>query len=83
MGVFGLGGTQSLRFHGTGKLMSPAPPRGINRSASWKGIKSSGNKSTRELKHAIKANNHLAPTQLGKAAVKIMKSQGISVNITL
>ncbi len=83
MGVFGLGGTRKLRFFGTGKLMNPSPPGRLNRSAGMKAIRLSGGKSTREMKQKMQENNSIDPRQLGQAAVKITKSQGISVNITV
>jgi len=83
MGAFGVGSTKPITFIGTGKPVSPSPPQRIDRSASSKGITFSGGKSARELMSKIRANIEMTPKELGDGAVKLSKSMGISINVTI
>ena len=72
-----------MTFLHNGKRMSPSPPQPPDRSALRKGVVFSGNKSVIELNSLLKQSGQLNPQELGDGAVRIMKSLGMSVNITI
>ena len=75
--------TPVLRFIHNGKPVNPSPPRPPSRDALRKGIMFSSNETTGELKAMIKQKNQVTPQEIGDGAVKILKSLGLSVNITV
>jgi len=83
MGMFGVGSFKPLTFISNGKPVNPAPPAGIDRTPSRNGIMFTGSSSTREFQQKVRAKNSMTPQELGSNAVKISKSLGISVNITI
>lgn len=55
----------------------------LNRQPSQKGIQMSGIKSRREFAQKISQSRTPNPQSLGRGAVSLQKSSGISINVTI
>lgn len=77
--------TPPLTFRATGKPVSPAkyPQIRLNREPMRKGIEQSGIQKYGEFADLVKKQSQIDFRSLGKGAVKLSKSLGISVNITI
>ena len=77
--------TPPLTFRGTGKPVSPAkyPQIRVNREPMRKGVQQSGVRKYGEFINLVKQQSQVDFRSLGKGAVKLSKSLGISVNVTI
>lgn len=73
----------TLTFYGTGRPMNPFVNLRVNREPSRVGILYSGVRTKGEFNRAIKERRVPDINALGKGAVKLQKSLGISVNVTI
>ena len=78
-----IGSFRPLTFLHSNKPVSPAKPRPIDRTPGQKGIRMSGKVSFREFQNNIHSDAEVSPQQLGRGAVRLLKSSGISVNIVI
>ena len=74
-----------LTFRGTGKPVRPAtyPQIRVNREPMRKGVEQSGVQKYGEFTELVKKQSQIDLRSLGSGAVKISKSLGISVNVTI
>ena len=74
-----------LTFVGTGKPVRPAtyPQISVNREPMKKGVEQSGVQKYSEFIDTVKRNSQVDLRSLGKGAVKLQKSLGISINVTI
>lgn len=72
-----------MTYIGSGKPMNPAKNLAVNREPSRKGVIASGVRSTGEFNDLIKSKNNVDQKTLGRGAVKLQKSLGISINVTI
>lgn len=73
----------TLTFYGTGRPMNPFVNLRVNREPSRKGILHSGVRTKGEFNRIIKRKLVPDVKSLGAGAVKLQKSLGISVNVTI
>lgn len=73
----------ALTFYGTGRPMNPFVNPRVNREPSRMGILYSGVRTKGEFNRTIKERRVPDINALGKGAVKLQKSLGISVNVTI
>ena len=77
--------TPPLTFRATGKPVSPAkyPQIRVNREPMRKGVEQSGVRKYGEFTRLLKQQSKVDLRALGRGAVKLSKSLGISVNVTI
>ncbi len=73
----------TLTFYGTGRPMNPFVNLRVNREPSRMGILHSGVRTKGEFNRIIRRKLVPDVNALGKGAVKLQKSLGISVNVTI
>ena len=72
-----------LTFYGTGRPVRPFVNLRVNREPSRKGILYSGVRSVSEFRRIVRSKNVIDFRNLGMGAVKLQKSLGISINVTI
>ncbi|MFC1729087.1 hypothetical protein ACFL6I_02010 [candidate division KSB1 bacterium] len=72
-----------LTFLHNGKPVRPSRPSPPNREPSKKGVRFSGDVTYKEFIRNKDTRNRVTPQQLGQGAVRLQKSSGISLNITI
>lgn len=72
-----------LVYYGTGKPINPIRSLGVNREPSRKGVEMSSARTPSDFNALVKNIRTPSTRELGQSAVKIQKSTGRSVNITI
>lgn len=74
-----------LTYRATGKPIRPAtyPQIRVNREPTRKGVEQSGVRKFGEFSDLVKQQSQVDLRTLGRGAVKLQKSLGISVNVTI
>jgi len=78
-----IGSFRPLTFLSTNKPVRPVRPQSPNREPGRLGIQLSGKVTYREFVQNISNFNNLDFRTLGRSAVKLQKSSGISINVTV
>ncbi len=72
-----------IKFVGTGRPVSPVKNVFVNREPSKRGIISSDVRSFGDFKNIVKSRNQTDLKTLGRKAVSLQKSMGVSINVTI
>lgn len=78
-----IGSFRPLTFLSSNDLVRPVRPQAPNREPGRKGIQLSGQVTYGEFVQNIRSLNEISFRELGRSAVKLQNSLGISVNITI
>ena len=78
-----IGSFRPLTFLHSGEPVRPVRPTTPNREPSMKGVKFAGDVDFSEFSRNIQEQSSFSPQELGQGAVRLQKSTGISLNITI
>ncbi len=78
-----IGSFRPMTFLHNNRPIRPVAPRAPDRSAGFNGIRFSGDVKFSDFKRNLDAKSTLSFRELGRGAVRLQKSTGRSINVTV